>query len=48
MSTRVARYHLHQLNLIVIRRYFGRFLHDITLISEEDLQRLGPLDLVIA
>ena len=56
MSTCAARHHLHQLMvlypqqlpLIAIRGCFVHLPHDITLISEEDLRRLGPMDLVIA
>ena len=56
MSTRVAYHHLyqlmvlypHQLNLTTIRGCFGILPRDITLISDEDLWKLGPVNLVIA
>lgn len=52
----MACYHFHllmvlypqHLNLIAIRGYFAHIPHDITLINEEDLWRLGPVNLVIA
>ena len=55
MSTHVAHHHFHQLMLlypqqlhpIAIRRCLARLLRDVTLISEADLQRLGPLDMMI-
>ena len=56
VSTRAARHHLHRLMVLypqqllptTIRGCFGRLPRDITLISEEDLRMLGPMDLVIA
>ena len=56
MSTRVARYHLHQLMVLysqhlpltTIRGCFSRLPRDVTLISEADLRHLDPVDMVIA
>ena len=56
VSTCVAHHHIHQLMVLypqlldptAIRRCFARLLHDVTLISEADLQRLGLVELVIA
>ena len=55
ISTRVARHYLYQLmvlypqqlHLTAIYGCFGHLLRDATLISNEDLQRLGIVDLVI-
>jgi hypothetical protein len=56
VSTRVARHHLHQLMSLypqqlqptAIRGCFSRLPRDVTLISEDDLRHLGPVDMVIA
>ena len=56
VSTFVACHHLHhlmvlspqQLNSTAIHGCFGCLHHDIALINEENLRRLGPVDLVIA
>ena len=56
VSIRVARYHFHKLIMLysqqlyptVIRRCFACLPRDVTLISEADLQHLGPVDIVIA
>ena len=51
MPTRVARHYIHQLMVLyptAIHGCFARLLRDVTLISEANLRRLGPVDLVIA
>lgn len=48
VSTRVVRYHIHQLMVPTsIRGCFARLACDVTLLSEADIQRLGPVALVI-
>ena len=54
VATCTNRHHLHHLMILYPRqlpptaicRCFGHLCHDITLVSEEDLRRLGPVDLV--
>ena len=56
MSTCVDRHHIHQLMVLypqqldptAIRGSFSHLLCDVTLVSEANLRRLGPVDLVIA
>ena len=56
VSTHVVRHHFHQLMVLypeqldpaAIRVFFAHLHHDVTLISEANLQRLGPVDMVIA
>ena len=56
VSTRVVRHYLHQLMVLypqqlfptAIRGCFSRLPRDVTVVSEADLQHLGPVDMVIA
>ena len=56
VSTHVVRHHFHQLMVLypeqldpaAIRVFFAHLPRDVTLISEANLQRLGPVDMVIA
>ena len=53
VSTRVARYHLHQLMVLYPQQLsptgcFSSLPNDVTLISEADLRHLGRMDMVIA